>query len=170
MFQINTFLILKFLPNVSDWAVTRSYFPTWKQRWWVEFLDSTWAADCAGAMVLFLLMLSCCQLNISGILLTTCSCGDKLERSGHFVDCRWNLRTYSRWWLASTWALPFRTRRTYTRAGWQLTLSHFHFLIRHRQIYNHNIINLSIFRYFWVFIVIINNSLIVDCVNDFWMR
>ena len=70
-FQINTFLILKFLPNVSDWAVTRSYFPTWKQRWWVEFLDSTWAADCAGAMVLFLLMLSCCQLNISGILLTT---------------------------------------------------------------------------------------------------
>ena len=53
-FQINTFLTLKFLPIDSDWAVTRSHFPTREQCWRVEFLDSTWAANCAGAIVLSL--------------------------------------------------------------------------------------------------------------------
>ena len=54
-FQINTFLTLKFLPIIdSDWAVTRSHFPTREQCWRVEFLDSTWAANCAGAIVLSL--------------------------------------------------------------------------------------------------------------------
>ena len=134
-FQINTFLTLKFLPIDSDWAVTRSHFPTREQCWRVEFLDSTWAANCAGAIVLSLAfhqdIVDFSYFHIAAINLAECWClglqvkledvfpmvagqhmGSPFSHSAHIYQsrfhdiCSFSLSLCHLWFLMITHILP----------------------------------------------------------------